>query len=663
MPFDGFVTKCIAEELNIVLAGGRIDKVQQPERDEILLTVRNHGRNHRLLISSNASTPRIHLTEGSKENPGSAPMFCMILRKHIGGGRVTGVCAKGLERVVEISVESPDELGDVSTKTLVAEIMGKHSNIILLNQDGRIIDAVVHVDQDMSSVREVMPARPYVPPPPQGKIVPAPESCGAIADKIAGMLDAQPMAKIGTALLDVIMGASPLFCRELCRKAGFDDRTPLALIGRGEIGALRAALASVLGDAYGERYSPCVVYRDDVNTNMAFVDGAEKDMIGVGGADRGADSAGGAPEADGYRLQDFYCWKVVGEGAGIRLYATMSEAADAYYDGRSRAASLAQRKAWMAKLVSSNIARCKKKLAILGESMREAAGRDAFKLCGELITANIYQIRQGDKSARLLNYYAAGTGEGEGEYVDVALDGDISPQANAQAYFKKYRKLASAWTNAGRQAAESERELAYLESVQQELEMARDRQEIDEIRQELASQKYAAEGQVGRDGQKSRGRPSGGGKQSGKPSGRLAGKPPSLLSKPHCFTSSDGLLIYVGKNNRQNDQLTLRDASPNDVWLHARGVPGSHVVIKKQQGEVPQGTLLEAASLAAYFSKARMGGNAGVDYTAVRHVRKPSGAKPGMVIYDSQRTLTVKPDESLLARLGTALGGRGPGGG
>ena len=706
MPFDGFVTKCVAEELNAILAGGRIDKIRQPERDEIHITIRSNGKNHRLLISANAATPRVYLTAGASENPESAPMFCMILRKHIGGGRIVGICAKGLERVVEIAVESPDELGDISVKTLIAEIMGKHSNVILINQDRRIIDALVHVDQDMSSVREVMPARVYTPPPPQDKIIPSPGALDAIIKAVEDKCESRPMEKISPALLDTIMGASPLFCRELCMKAGIGDRTPLALIGGGELGALRDALAAVLDDAYSGKYSPCVVYRDPPAADGAGSLYGASGLNGAGGINDAGSLYGGFEE--GRALLDFYCWRVLSSGAGICAFGTMSEAADAFYEGRARAASLAQRKAWLLRLVSGQIARCSKKLAIQNESMREAANRDIYKLYGELIIANIHQIKQGERSVRLMNYYAAGGGSGadsgsgagdcsvadsaygaDGAYgidgfVTVELDDALTPQANAQAYFKKYRKAASTWKNAELQAAETGRELEYLESVLQELEMCQSRQEIDEIRQELASQKYIADAQsdravqrVGKRGLRKGGNRHGGAGNSeaqkggarqgnvksggtrqgslhngGKHRDQSAGaRRGEQLSHPHIFTSSDGLEIHVGKNNRQNDQLTMKTASSNDIWLHARNTPGSHVIIKKQLGDVPQGTLLEAASLAAYFSKARMSGNVGVDYTAVRHVRKPSGAKPGMVIYDNQRTLNVTPDEALLMRL------------
>jgi predicted ribosome quality control (RQC) complex YloA/Tae2 family protein len=362
-----------------MLAGGRIDKIQQPERDEVHLLIRSGGSNRRLLISSNAAAPRIHLTGGPKENPEKAPMFCMLLRKYIGGGKILGVSADGFERVVQIAVESANELGDISVKTLIAEIMGKHSNLILVNENGRIIDSLVHVDRDMSSVREIMPARQYVPPPPQDKLTPGAVPAGEIFEEIKnGYGSARPL-KISEALLGAVMGASPYFCGEVCRKAGIDPLTPPSEIGADGYVALRDAFSYYMDNVGAGKYSPCVLLR-------------EPPPEGYGG--RMAPDLG-----NGGNYLDFYCWKAYSAGAGLLTFDTMNAAADEFYNGRSRAASLAQRKAGLVKLVTTNIGRCKKKLAIQQESLRESANRDVLRLYGEPITANIHNIAQGSKSA------------------------------------------------------------------------------------------------------------------------------------------------------------------------------------------------------------------------------------------------------------------------
>jgi predicted ribosome quality control (RQC) complex YloA/Tae2 family protein len=693
MPFDGLVAKCIAEELDGALRGGRIEKAHQPERDEIHLVIRNAGASHRLLISASASAPRLHLTSSAKPNPPSAPMFCMILRKYLSGGKVTGVAAEGFERAVAIRVESSNEMGDVSAKTLIAEMMGKHSNIILLNGDGRIIDSLIHVDRELSSVREVMPAREYAPPPRQaGKLEPGAAATGEILTRLAALRDEQPMLRLDRAVLDSVMGFSPLLCRELCRRAGLPDGLPLALAGRGDLQALGGAMDRLLADALARRYAPCVIYAGGggpagiASTAAACGAAGEADAASRGGAGKGAGEAGetggggdkggaaskgeaGAEAAAGrsgvssaagesggaaaacgaagkddaasrgdtagdgktaggdkggatgnnggaaQKPSDFYCFALSCAGTA-RPRGTMSAAMDEYYEAKALAAGLASKKAALAKVVGNNAGRCRKKLAIQQESMRESANRDTYRLYGELITANLHAIRSGAPSARLLNYRS----DAPDDYADIALDEDLSPQANAQLYFRKYRKASSTWKNAEIQSGESQKELAYLESVQQALDMAESQNEIDEIRAELSAQKYL-------------------------PQARAKGRKPAPApeSLPRLFTSADGLRIYVGKNNRQNDRLTLKTASSADIWLHARNMPGSHVIIKKERGDVPEATLFEAAALAAYFSRARWGENVSVDYTAAKNVKKPPGAKPGMVTYENFSTLAVNP--------------------
>jgi predicted ribosome quality control (RQC) complex YloA/Tae2 family protein len=333
----------------------------------------------------------------------------------------------------------------------------------------------------------------------------------------------------------------------------------------------------------------------------------------------GADSGAGWSAADGRAAQaptDFYCMALACAGEA-RPAPSMSAAMDAFYEAKTRAAALASKKAALAKIIGNNSGRCRKKLAIQLESMRESASRDLYRLHGELITANLHAIRPGASSATLLNYHS----DKPDDYAEIALDKDLSPQANAQRYFRKYRKASSTWKNAEAQSKESQKELAYLESVLQALDMAEYPYEIDEIRSELSAQRYL-------------------------PQPRAKGRKPAAPapeSLPRLFTSSDGLRIYVGKNNRQNDRLTMKTASSADIWLHVRNMPGSHVIIKKERGDIPEATLLEAASLAAYFSRARQSGNVSVDYTAAKNVKKPPGAKPGMVIYDNFRTLSANP--------------------
>ena len=640
MPFDGIVTKCVAEDLHARLSGGRIEKIHQPERDEIHLLVRSRGENHRLLLSANPAHPRIHLTQSAKENPLNAPLFCMVLRKHLAGGKVLSIHAKDCDRVVFLEIESANELGDISTKSLIIEIMGKHSNIILVNENNKIINALIHVDSEMSRVREVMPARDYMPPPAQDKLIPLLSSGREVLERIRGVeaengiADTASSPRIEKALLDNIMGFSPLLCREVCCRAALEEKTPVSLIDAAGFTRLKATLDSMFHQIQTAAYSPCILMsaRSEVET----------------------------VQQDG-KFLDFHCLPITSVGYAAAA-GSIHDAVNLFYNSRARFESLRQKKAGLHRLIQNNLNRCHKKYAIQQESLREAAGKDRCKLYGELITANIYRISVGAESVTLQNYYSE-----TADYIEIPLDKNLSPQVCAQRYFREYRKAASTEKNAQAQIEETRKELQYLESVLHELEMSADAQEIAEIRSELSAGNYLSDSvQKNKSrvsGKKSGGKNSGGknpgGKKGGTNNGKFPGKgkkaagsdKPDKTSQPHRFISSDGLFIYVGKNNRQNDRLTLKTAQSNDLWFHVKNMPGSHVVIKKQQEEIPQRTILEAATLASYFSQSKMRAKVDVDYTTVRNVKKTSGAKPGMVLYENFQTLSVSPDQGLLERL------------
>ena len=598
MPFDGTVTLCVASELNRVLGGGRIERVFQPEKDEVNILVRSSGANYRLLLSANSSHPRVHIARNAKDNPAVPPTFCMVLRKYLIGGKILSVSAENLERVIKITVESYDEMGDISVKTLIAEIMGKHSNILLINENLKIIDALKHIDSEVNRVREIMPARDYVPPPSQSKLVPGDASPSEIVGAVASAQDKYPMKRLDAALLDTIMGFSPVLCRELCHRAGIQFDTPLALVNKNHLSALEHIIGSVATRMRNGEYAPCLIYD--------------------------------SPDTVKGKLLDFHCFSINVIGFASPVDG-INDAIDSFYYQRGKNEALRQKKAHLLKLVGNNLDRCKRKMAIQQENMRESANKDKYKLYGELLQANVYAIVSGSKSATVQNYYSEG-----GEFVDIPLNEDLSPQANAQVYYKKYRKAKATWLNANIQYEESLKELIYLESVLHELEASSDIHEIDEVRQELASQKYVS--------------------SSDKPKKLRQNNPAPV---PHLFYSSDGLRVYVGKNNRQNDILTLKTASSGDIWLHVKNMPGSHVVIKKEKGEIPNQTVFEGAMLAALFSKARMGSNVDVDFTEIRNVKKPQGAKPGMVVYVNHRTIVVTPDPDLPLKL--KLGGHAQG--
>ena len=585
MPFDGIVAKCIVNELSEVLTGGRVEKIFQPEPDEIIINTRAKGQNLKLLLSASANYPRIHFTESSKENPAAPPVFCMLLRKHLSGGRFVGVEFHDFERIITLLVESTNELGDTSVKKLIIEIMGKHSNIILLNAENKILDAIKHVDNEISSVREVMPARPYLLPPAQNKT--SPESLNIEQFVNEGI--AQSELNVEKYLLEHIKGFSPLLCREICHIADIDGKRAVSSLNPIEADRLQVAVTDMVRVIKNNVFSPCIIFEDN---------SLDKPV-------------------------DFHSLELK-QYPNIKYLPSMSKVLDTFYFAKDRAERLKHKKADLLKVLGNSIERCNKKLALQQEKLREVADREKLKLYGELITANIYCIPQNTKSVSLLNYYS----ENE-EYINVPLDENLSPQDNAQRYYKKYAKAKSAYIYTSKQLEESIKELEYLESVLQLLENCTTVQEIDEVRQELAEQGYLSVKKKG------------------------STKKKEQASAPLHFMSSDGLDIYVGKNNKQNDQLTLKTASSNDIWLHTKDIPGSHVIIRKLQQNIPDNTLLEAAILAAFHSKAKQSSNVQVDYTTVKNVKKPSGAKPGMVIYENFKTIVVTPDESLVKKLGS----------
>lgn len=587
MPFDGIVTKSIVDELSEKLASGRIEKVFQPEADEIVLLVRAWNKNQKLVLSASANYPRIHLTDAVKENPAAPPVFCMMLRKHLSGGKILSFEFNDYERIIGIVIESANELGDISEKKLVIEIMGRYSNIILLNNDNKILDAIKHIDADISSVREVMPARPYILPPAQDKLSPSTLDTAALLGKIS--LTEQTVEKF---LLENIKGFSPLLCREVCHNAGIEGRAGAASLAQEKRDALNNALEKMLQKIKQSKYAPCVIFEDEQHIKPV----------------------------------DFHCLGI-NQYKYIQSLDSISEVLDLFYSSRDNSERLRQKKSDLYKVLNNSIDRCSKKLAIQQETLRDVAGREKLKLFGELITANIYAIPQNVKTVSLLNYYSE-----SGEYVDVPLDPNLLPQGNAQRYFKKYSKAKSTFTYTTRQLEDSRKELEYLESVLQLLDNCTALREMDEVRQELSEQGYMT-------------------LKKKLPGKKKAPGKTALMTEPLRFKSSDGFDIYVGKNNRQNDYLTLKLAQSNDIWLHTKNIPGSHVIIKRNGSDIPDKTLEEAAVLSAWHSKARMSANISVDYTSVKNVSKPSGAKPGMVIYVNYKTAVVTPDKSLIERL------------
>lgn len=589
MPLDGIVVDSIALELKDKILGGRIVKIFQPERDEILMHIRATGSNFKLLFSANANYPRVHLTNISKENPSNPPVFCMILRKYLLGGRILDVLFHDFERILTFNIESVNELGDLSVKKLIIEIMGRHSNIILVNENGKIIDSIKHVDSDMSRVREVMPAREYVLPPAQDKISPLGLDIDILIEN-----SALSELNIEKYLLNNIKGFSPFICKEVCFCAGISGKSPASEISKNEIlvSHLKSALHEIIQKIKYKDYRSCIIYEEYAPS--------KKNVL------------------------DFHCLPIK-QHKSIDYFDSISFVLDTFYSKKDFYNKLNQKINSLSRSIDTHLERCRKKLAIQQDILREVSDREKLKLYGELITAFIHSVPPNSKKVSLLNYYSV-----DNEYVDIELNENKTPQENAQIYFKRYNKAKSAFYNASRQLKKTMQELDYLESVSHLLNSCSTMTELEEIREELIEQGYIA--------------------IKSKKTNREQKKKTSVSSPLH-YKSTDGFDIYVGKNNKQNDFLTLKFSGSRDMWLHVRNMPGSHTIIKCHKKDVPESTLLEAASIAAWHSKALRSSNVPVDYTLVKHVKKPNNAKPGMVIYENFKTIFVTPDENLVERL------------
>ncbi len=577
MPFDGILTNKIARELNNILLGGRIGKIHQIGRDAVVIQIRASGENHRLLLSCNASSARIHLTERQFENPESPPVFCMLLRKHFSGGIIKGISTSGFERIVTIEAEVTDDLGDRSNKRLIIEIMARHSNIIILNKDNFIIDAIKHVDSGVNRVRELLPARVYVLPPDQDKLDPA------LDDTLDQIIKSAPQCgrKIESFLLDKLKGFSPVLCREICFRAGIDESKPANELTFHELLRTTESLKNMMIELTDAKSFPTLVLD---NTCKAV---------------------------------DFHCINLL-QYSSSKSFNTISSVVEEYFFLKNSKEFNTQKAKALQMKVSKLLEKSEKRLAINLQTFEENKNYDELRLFGELITANIYALSKGMEKASVVNYYSE-----QDATVDIPLNKEKSPQQNAQAFFKKYNKSRTAFLYAQNELSVIKSEITYLESVLFAIESSKDSQQLSEIRMELLEQGYV------------------------KPSDKKGRKNPPIKVLPQKIISKDGFEILIGHNNKQNDKLTMKLARHEDLWLHIKNFAGSHVVIKTEGKDVPDSTIIEAAEYAAWYSKARSATKAEVDYTNVRNVKKPSGSKPGMVIYVNYNTVIVTPREPI----------------
>lgn len=575
MPLDAICLQGVVGELAPQLTGSRIEKIQQPARDQIILLLRG---SRRLFLNAGANQPRIHLTEQLRDNPSQPPMFCMLLRKHLSGGIIESVRQEPLERVVTLTVLSSDEMGERSRFTLVWEGMPRRANLILCDRDGRIIDCLRRVDLEAEQDRQVLPGLFYRLPTRQDKRSPL----SVTEEEFAALLErAAPDAPLDGWLLDTFTAISPLVARELTVRACGSTDAP-------------ASQGNALWDVFSR-------WQQSVSENTFT-----PTLIKRNGS-----------------LADFTYGPVTQYGtyAETEVYDSFSHLLDDFYEKREQAERVKQKGRDLLKTATTARDRVRRKLAAQEKELAACQDRDHLRICGELITANLYRMERGQSRLTAQNYYDENCAD-----VDIPLDVRLSPQENAARYFKQYAKAKTAEKYLTAQLQRGGEELQYLESVLQELAQAESEQDFNDIRTELTDGGYL------------RGR---GKKQPGF----------QRASKPREFRSSAGLRILVGRNNRQNDRLTTKDADKRDIWLHTQKIHGSHVILCTDGTEPDEQSLMEAASLAAYFSQAQGSTKVPVDYTPVKFVKKPAGAKPGMVVYTTYQTMLADPDEELVKHL------------
>ncbi len=572
MPLDALCLTAVAAELRRSLIGGKIDKLYQPARDQLLLYIRGQGENVRLLLSAAPGHPRAHLTTLSRENPGTPPMFCMLLRKHLLGGRILSLDQPPMERILDFKLETIDELGDRVERHLILEAMGRSANLILLDGAGRIIDCIRRVEGDLASGRrQVLPGLFYRPPEPPDKRNPLALDGSALRQALSNPTGREA----DSLLLDTFTGLSPLVARELAFRAG-DSGEQLA-----------QELEKLLDAVRREDFTPCVLVRDGKPVDFSF-----RPILQYG------------PETELQERESF------------------SALLDSFYEEREQSERVRQRGQDLVQAVKRACDRTRRKLVNQEKELAATLDRERKRELGDILTSNLHAMEKGMKLLRTMDYYDPACRE-----VDIPLDPLLTPQQNAAKYYKEYNKAKTAQDVLTVQLEKGRAELAYLESVLENLRLAEGERDLQEIRQELTETGYLRRQSKAKERSK-----------------KVSGKPME-------FRSTAGLRISVGKNNNQNDLLTTKMAYKSDIWLHTQKIHGSHVILWLEGGEADLQSLTEAAQLAAWFSQGREGSRVPVDYTPVKYVKKPAGARPGMVVYTTYQTALVDPDPELAKRL------------
>lgn len=580
MPFDGITVSAICNELSSILINSKIDKIYQPESDEIIMNIRSYKGKYKLLLSASSKYPRVHLTNVQKENPKSPPMFCMLMRKHLQGSTLIDIKQQDLERIIYMDFQSYDELGVMNIKRLIIEIMGKHSNIILIDKDsGIIIDSIKRISVDKNRFRQILPAKEYIQPPSQDKI--------NLLDGFSkeAFSDIYSTFNLKEFIYKNFQGISPSSAHLLIQSTKLNENKLIHDLSIEEIHILNDILTDLRFNILNNIYTPNLIY---LKENEEISDFSVLSHLNL--------------NVDNITLSSM---------------ETISSLIEFYYTQKDILDRLKQKSSAMRKLVQTNISKLTKKIKKLNKELNSAVDSKEFKIYGELITANLYQIKPGEDKVSLLNYYSP-----DNEYITIALDKRLSPSKNAQRYFKKYNKSKTAVIEIKSQIKEASHEIKYLQQVLLSLDMIRSIRELEELRYELIDEGYLRKRNMSK-------------------------KKKNQSIHITTYISSDGFTISVGKNNKQNDLLTLKLSSKKDLWFHTKDIPGSHVVISTKGQEVPQKTIKEAAELAAYHSKGMLSSQVPVDYTIIKNVKKPNGAKLGMVIYDEYNTIYVTPRKDI----------------
>jgi predicted ribosome quality control (RQC) complex YloA/Tae2 family protein len=570
MALDGIVVASLAKELQENFTNARLSKIAQPEKDELLLTMKGSNGQKRLLLSASASLPLVYISDKNKPSPMTAPNFCMLLRKHVANGRITAITQPGMERIIVFEIEHLDDLGDLRHKKLIIELMGKHSNIIFCDENDMILDSIKHISAQVSSVREVLPGRTYFIPAQQDKMNPLEETAEHFTEHVLS----KPCG-VAKAIYTSYTGISPLAANEFCYRADVDGDAPCASLNEAQKEKLAEVFLAAMIDIREGRFYPNIIMHQDEPVEYAAIP-----------------------------LTSYASDTVVS-------YDSISEVLENYYAQRSLYTRMRQKSADLRHVITTLLERNRKKYDLQKKQLKDTEKREKYKVYGELIHTYGYQLEEGCKGFDALNYYT-------NETIHIPLDATISPLDNAKKYFDRYAKLKRTYEALTDLIEDTQLEIDHLDSIATALDIAETEADLQQIKEEMMESGYIKH------------------KYSKK---KTQGK-----SKPYHYRSTDGFDIYVGKNNFQNDELTFKFAEGNDWWFHAKGMPGSHVLVKTKTGEMPDRTFEEAGRLAAFYSKGRGNEKVEIDYLQKKNVKKPNKAKPGFVVYYTNYSLTIQPD-------------------